>query len=481
MPFTKFEARTSASKAAICHENLSVLNTDTFDRRRFKEILDMSQQLRKLRNEAVLPMFEPLLSDIWASLFKMKPTIIEKVIDEALLVNKTLMSVIMTDEYYTHYRNFTCLNDFASAFSTIKYGEKINHWLASLIEKDSNLQEWIRQVHYSSGMRPKQNDNPKTHAQLMNELNKTLQQTIRQNSESLLKSLDEAQRESKQVNAALKSLLGGISAGSAESQMKKVPLRDQIVLAEKIASTKKMKDIAEWAGRFKQIARTKQKTKRSESVERNGVRTGNNIEVLLPVELSFYTHQLTKMDFLRRFAESQTMQFEQKSPEVLSKGPIILCLDQSDSMSSHEIQSKGFALALMSIAKKQKRDFCLVLFASETKVFEYRKGKMATTEIMRIAQTYLRGGTNFAYALDEAMDMIGKSRFKQADIIFITDGEDQVPDSFMEKFKEKKRKKAFNVLSIVLGRNSYSVEQFSDRLITIKDFDDVECFTAFEL
>ena len=40
----------------------------------------------------------------------------------------------------------------------------------------------------------------------------------------------------------------------------KVPLRDQISLAEKIASDKKMKEIADWAGRFKQVARKKQKT-----------------------------------------------------------------------------------------------------------------------------------------------------------------------------------------------------------------------------
>ena len=105
---------------------------------------------------------------------------------------------------------------------------------------------------------------------------------------------------------------------SGDAELKKVPLRDQISLAEKIA---------DWAGRFKQIARRKQKSKHSDSMERSGVTLGNDIGRLLPMELGLYAHPITKNDFLRRFVEGQTMQYEQKGHEVLGKGPIVLCLD----------------------------------------------------------------------------------------------------------------------------------------------------------
>ncbi|MCZ2260836.1 VWA domain-containing protein [Sporosarcina sp. G11-34] len=444
----------------------------------------MSQGLQKLTHEAVLPTFEPLLGDIWASFYKMKPAINVKEVDGFLSVNKFLMEVIMADEYFAYHRNFTRLNDLESVISAIQFGEKINQWLAQQLEEDEDLREQSLKIQLRLGQMRKQQfqeADGKSQVDGMKELNEKLQQTILGNHESFLQAMAEARQESKQVEDGLKSLLGGIGAGNADAELKKVPLRDKILLAEKIASTKKMKEIAEWAGRFKQIARKKQKSKQSESVTRRGVTIGNDIENLLPVELCFYTHPLTKMDFLRRFAECETMQFEQKGPEDLKKGPIVLCLDQSDSMSSLDTQSKGFTLALMAIAKKQRRDLCLVLFSSCTQIFRYEKGEVRASEMTRLARTFLGGGTNFTLALDDAVHVINESRFKRADIVFVTDGEDQVTDSFLEVFNKKKQEKAFNVLSLVIGGNRNTVEQFTDRVIEVIDFDNEGSFTAFEV
>ena len=45
--------------------------------------------------------------------------------------------------------------------------------------------------------------------------------------------------------------------------------------------------------------------------------------------------------------------------------------------------------------------------------------------MISLAQTFLGGGTNFALPLERAMNVINESRFKQADLVFVTDGEDQ--------------------------------------------------------
>ncbi|MFC5602226.1 VWA domain-containing protein [Sporosarcina koreensis] len=464
----------------VCEENRSVLNTDAFDRRRFKEILEISPRLQKVRDEAILPKFEPLLGDIWASFFKMKPTIIANDSEEFLSVNKTIMEIIMADEQFSYFRNFTRLNDLTSAISTIVFGEKINDWFVQLVEQDADLQEQACQ--FQLLVRQSRNQQlPESGRVALIELNAKLQQTVQSNSESLLQVIDRARHEAKHVKEGLISLLGGLSAGNAEAELKKVPLRDKIRLAEKIASTKKMKEIADWAGRFKQIARSKQKSKKGASPARKGVTFGNDIENLLPVELCYYTHPVMKTDFLRRFSEMQTMQFERGGPEVLKKGPIVLCLDQSDSMSGLDSQSKGFALALMSIARKQRRDLCLIVFSSRIQTFKYVKGKICVLEMMKLAQTFLRGGTNFESALTEALSVISESRFKQADVVFITDGEDHLTTSFLASFHKKKREKAFNVLSLVIGCNRNTVAQFSDRVITVEEFDDEGSYTAFEL
>jgi len=69
--------------------------------------------------------------------------------------------------------------------------------------------------------------------------------------------------------------------------------------------------------------------------------------------------QQGKVDFIRRFAEGQTMMFDKKGKDTLGKGANYFSLDQSSSMRKLDTQSKGFALAMMSIAKKQKKEFCV--------------------------------------------------------------------------------------------------------------------------
>ena len=291
----------------------------------------------------------------------------------------------------------------------------------------------------------------------------------------------QAMQETKQVKDGLKSLLGGTGAGIGDAELKKVPLRDQIALSEKIASDMKRKEIAEWTGRFKQIARKKQKSKHNESMERSGVTIGNDIERLLPMELGLYTHPTTKNDFLRWFEEGQTMMYEQKGQEVLGKGPIILCLDQSGSMRNLDTQSKGFTLALMSIARRQRRDFCLILISNGIQVFKYEKGKIKSSDIVNLSQTFLSRGTDFTLPLGKTLSMINKSRFKQANVVFFTDGEDKMRDSFLEEFNKKKREMGFKVLSLLIGSNTNTVVMFSDNVVQVQDFDVEGSFTAFEI
>jgi uncharacterized protein with von Willebrand factor type A (vWA) domain len=126
------------------------------------------------------------------------------------------------------------------------------------------------------------------------------------------------------------------------------------------------------------------------------------------------------------------MMYEQVGQEVSGKGPIVLCLDQSGSMHKLDTQSKGYTLALMSIARKQRRDFCLILFSTRTQIFQYEKGKIKGTDMVNFSQTFLGGGTNFALPLDRALKVINESRCKQADVVFVTDGEDRVKTSFLK-------------------------------------------------
>ena len=56
-----------------------------------------------------------------------------------------------------------------------------------------------------------------------------------------------------------------------------------------------------------------------------------------------------------------------------------------------------------------------------------------------------------------------------------------IKDSFLEEFNKKKKEKAFNVLSFTIGSSANTVEQFSDKVVRVNDFEDEGSYAAFEI
>jgi len=475
------------------YRNQSVINSDNFDRRRFNKVYNMSRSLQDLNNfEKPFPTFEPLLGDIWGALYKMSPQLHDgKHIKDELKTNHSFMEKILTDEDIERYREYTKLDELSSAIGTVRFGEKTKEWLEEQRQDNNKLDQSLRDIEHMQQQQKKQEQQDGA-GQVNEQLQKALQQAMENLHNHISKELQndrqhfsnmisQAMKETQQTKDGVKSLLGGTKAGSGEAELQKVPLREQIRLAEKISCNKHLQTIAEWAGRFKQIARQKQKSIYQNSIERSGVGLGNDIEKLLPSELSLYKNESTKLEFLRRFVEGQTMQYDTKGKESLGKGPIILCLDQSGSMHKLDYQSKGFALALMSIAKRQKRDFCYIPFSTKTQVYRFVKGNISSSEMIQLSENFLGGGTNFELPLYKSIEIINESRFKQSDIVFVTDGEDGLNESFLNEFNQVKKEKEFSVLSLVMGERIATPRRFSDRVIQIDDLNDEGGYTAFEI
>lgn len=461
----------------------------------------MSQKLKEVEQQGsrLLPSFAALMGDIWAGLYKMEPRLKDKV-EEGLEANRIIMERILNDESFKAKRELTRLDDLMSAVGTIKVSEAVCEWLRQADENARNamrkaaeevqklLEEKKRkksgqgngETQQNGGLQKRDSD---ALTKAMQAVAQALQGQAQEHKELLAKMLQGAMQETQEIQEFMNYLAGGLQPGSGPAELKKVPLRDQIRLAELLSTNRKLKKIAMWAGMFKKIAMKKQRSKHRESIERSGVTMGNQVERLLPMELAMYTSPATRMDFLRRFAEGQTMQYEQTGKEELGKGPIVLCLDQSGSMAGEkDSQAKGFALALMSVARRQRRDFALILFSTEVIRQEYKKGKITLGEMVKLAATFLDGGTSFVAPLEAALDTINKSRFKKADIVFVTDGYARLPEPFRLHFKEVQREKEFNVLSILIGDGQAdTLELFSDRVVVATDLMDEKAHVAFEI
>ncbi|WP_047981731.1 vWA domain-containing protein [Ornithinibacillus contaminans] len=477
------------------HEQIyknNTINADGFDKRRFNELLKISKGLQELKGngEQIFPAYSQLMGDIWSSLYKTKPHLLsEDEISKELLPNHTYMQQVMEDEAFESNRDVTKLDNLSSALSTVSFSNKVLEWIQQARDQNEEFDNAVNEALKELSKKQEKEKNGKQPTkkqqelleQKMNGLAEQLNNQLNNASNQFGEMMKEAVKEAKSDKDNMKQLIGGISAGDGESEMEKIPLRDKFALAEALQKTKKMKGISDWAGRFKQIARTKQKSLHKEAFERNGIALGNEIERLLPSELVNLAIPQAKMDFMRKFSEGQAMQYDKKGKEALGKGPIILCLDESQSMRDLEEQSKGFALALMSIAKKQKRDFALISFSNSAYVKEFPKGKSKINDLIVLAENFLGGGTNFYDPLKKSLKLINKSRFKNADIVFVTDGEANLGDDFIVKFNQDKKQNDFQCLSVIIGKGvrEDTVSRFSDKIVKAKDF--TEANEVFEI
>ena len=103
--------------------------------------------------------------------------------------------------------------------------------------------------------------------------------------------------------------------------------------------------------------------------------------------------------------------------------------------------------------------------------WEFKKGKSRITDLLNYANSFSGGGTAFAPPLSKALVQIQMSAFKEADLIFITDGVAPLTDDFLKNFNAVRKEKAFNVITVLIGTSSYraKVEAFSDEVIKIQN------------
>src|SRR5690625_2760039 len=423
----------------------SVLNTDAFDKRRFEQIFNMSERLRlveKTGKKECIPMFKELLGDMWAGLFKLNPELKEEV-PEHLQSNHFMMDKTMNEESFQNLREQSKLDDMLSAIGTVRLGEKTYEWLMEQKKRSEEMsmameeaQKHLEQSQQNSNDGDSKGDggesNHKALNQAMSDFAQQIGEVLEKNQDSFSAMINNAAEEARKTEQNMNAMFGGIEAGvGSNKELNKVPLRDKIKLAEVIFTDPDMKEIAKWIGRFTKIARTKQKIKHKDSIEQSGVEQGNDLARVLPSELIQYTNPATKNDFLKRFAEGKLMQYEQKGKESLGQGSIVLCLDQSGSMEDLDNQAKAFAIALMAIAKRQKRNFVYIPFDwSVGEVRAFQKGKITPSEIVEIAREFMGGGTSFPEPLNTALSYIKKDKYKDADVVFVTDGESGIGEGF---------------------------------------------------
>ena len=251
-------------------------------------------------------------------------------------------------------------------------------------------------------------------------------------------------------------------------------------LAQLIKSNENIKKLCDMLGRFikseetiktekilrKETFSTKIRDINSEE-EIVGITYSRDIHNILPQEKLLLAEGVLETLFGIKYFENRLLTFkkegyidsfyekdieeEMQAKEDDKKGPIIICVDTSGSMSGvPETVAKAVTLYLATRAMKQKRSCYLINFSTqiETMDLTYPNTMDNLIDFLRLS---FDGGTDAVPALRHAIKTMNTENYKKSDLLFISDF---VFNSFTDKdykLAEEQKKNENRFYSLIIG------------------------------
>ena len=250
--------------------------------------------------------------------------------------------------------------------------------------------------------------------------------------------------------------------------------QQKLAIAEKIRNNPKLKQIAEMAGRFRREARKQQANKKKPGPDEiTDIECGNDLGRVVPSEMMLLNDEMGEMLFFKKYLERGLIQYKLEEAPHETRGPIVVCIDNSSSMMGvPEVWSKAVALAMAQIGIDQRRNVQLVHFNTEiAKIDVFPVGKIDPERLIDSCAFFSGGGTEFFPVLNKVCDII-RLFSKKSDIVFITDGIAALDDNMIEKLRADKARSEANIYSIVIGpkQENTVLHKISDSVDFISDF-----------
>ncbi len=443
----------------------NVVNTDVLDKRFFREVKDnnpkISETLETAQND--YEQFEELQEDIFASLFRYKPRLLRQhQVKTSHLLNREVMEQVMESPKYKELRALTRLDKINSTVGTEVLGDEAHELVKKLKEQQESLQE-LQDAENAAGGQGQPGQGQGQGAQPGNATGGEPGEAPNQHTLEEAKKLVEEKRKEfhrsmkkKEVQQGVRQMLNQVHKNVVETSdmiqqwgldgddtFQRMGYHEKMELLKRLRDSDKLKRIAKLAGRFKRIASQRQREKVKKGMDEIfDLTLGDELGRLIPSELMKLRHPVLKNLFFKDFVEKKLLQYNLRGKEKKAKGPIVVCIDDSGSMSGEpEIWAKAVAMALLEVAVYQKRSFYCIHFdhtqdPHKLHINEFlRNEPFNIQEVIDMAEYFSGGGTQFEPSLILAQEKINQQgEFQKADIVFITDGESAVRDDWVKEY-----------------------------------------------
>ncbi|WP_456371925.1 vWA domain-containing protein [Methanocaldococcus sp.] len=428
----------------------NVIKHDAYDKKSFERFLKNSKYLQKLLDyySKYQPIHEKLVEDTFYAFFKYVVEFNEH-IEEKFKINKAILEGAMKNIEYEKSKLLTELDEVNAGTATIMFCEKFFENL-KLKKLNKELKNFIT-----------------------NGKSKDLEEKLKETAKETMK---EISNEIFEVIQGYKSIK---NYGKGKGDKKILSVEDKIRLADKILQNRKIKEIIKKLGKLRLIAINEYKSKiRHYSGEVYSIKIGRDLKKLLPKEIVNFSDEILYYDFLRRYVDKKLLIYDIYNKLEKQKGPIIVLLDHSGSMyGDREIWGKAVAISLIEIAKRENRNLYYIAFDDGVRFEKKINPKnINIDEIIEIASIYFGGGTNFEEPLYRAVNIIKENNtFKNADILFITDGYAELSNKFLKEFNNFKNEYNVKLISVFVETfPTETLKMISDEVIKVYDLADEE-------
>ena len=260
--------------------------------------------------------------------------------------------------------------------------------------------------------------------------------------------------------------------------------REKIALAGELGRSRRLREIAALCGRMQRIALRVQRTKvQHPPDEVASITVGNDLAHLLPSEIALLADPALEELFFLKYAERSLLQYHLEGSEKQGQGPILVALDSSGSMqeriggTTKEAWSKAVTLALLSIARLQKRDCAVLHFsgsASELRVWHFPRGQASYAEIVGCTEHFFGGGTVFEPWMEAVLDLVDQARYDRADVICVSDGLTTVADEVRAAWQARRQGRGMRAYGVLIGTREGAavLAQITDAMLTLDNLQD---------
>lgn len=418
---------------------------DRFDGRRFAELLN---ETRPMQQSTKTDATRALGQDIWAAYFKAVPELQD--VDKPYDVNRPIVDRVLESQDYMISHGSTTYDETLSMVCAIGT-------MAGLVEEMENRPELKR--------------------------NYEKQNTEAMEGLDLRRAVSNAVSKGKVETAEAMEALSAWGIGKTDLETR--TMAERLDLIKKLKNPR-MKKAADLIGRMRNLAYSKRKSRVHRGRDEvSTVTLGNDLSSVVSTELiGLVVGGKLEDEFDLKFIQSSLLQFEYRGKAALGRGPMVVLIDKSGSMSfdNRIAWANAVGIAMVEIAQKQGRSAYVRYFNdSLCETFEFVKKEKNYEKYMGMAVIDTSGNTSFEEPLQDAIDKLKETEWKNGDIVMITDGYAKVSEEFLAQFLNEKETRRFSCYSVVIGETAEL--PFVDRAWGIDELsDDVagELFEAVE-